>query len=717
LLQKLHLGNQAPVFTLIRALDQHSDGDHLVMEAAMEFASGDDMSAEMSVALLPRRFGGFRTTFYISKLHIEGKVKIAVKFANGWPVIGRIRFCFAHPPYVQMTARPMYKGMMDVTYIPGAAGWLEATLVSALEQSLVEPNMLVVDVEKLAANNVMLPNFVPEQSTVPLTASVDNKQSTSIAIVHIEILSAKQLRAADRNGLSDPFVAISLGPSSRKTTVKKKTLNPTWNEKFQLPISSWDLPNILILRVRDKDIVFHDELGSCTVCVSDYQDGEWHEENLPLEVKLKREIKKVGQLHFRIMVEKSAILEPFEDNQSSVTGSLRGSQELYTSGNNTISTELSPPSTDTFIKRLKNDQASVNNASGDQKQKGKISHSRSSSAGGGYTETQTLVVPDVAQQQQQPRQGEVSEIIDVPIGPRGAFTILHPGKASPRKWPIQKSASMRRGGNSQEKVKYEGPEVVRKSGLLKIFHRRRESTGGGGSQESIPAIEKESDQSFPCSSVEHSRELLPPHPPEHNGTVRLILEPNTVHSIAPDEPPDMNIHPQTLTPILSNQKRDVDQEEDDEDEDEDDETWTPEQTPKSIELTPGQYEVDNSDSQTNGTPAVKSKRHGWLGKMTKIRLKRKPKTHSDINNNNNNKDIQVVNSPEMLYSDEFGDRELNYNNSIFADEDEPPIHEDEKKIINSSQSQRGSSLRSISEKTLAKLGLGPKKPSQMQTST
>jgi hypothetical protein len=227
--------------------------------------------------------------------------------------------------------------IIHVTYIRGVnAGfvdislkWMdwvfllqEATLVSALEQSLVEPNMLVVDVEKLAANNVMLPNFVPERSTVPLTTSVDNKQSTSIAIVHIEIFSAKQLRAADRNGLSDPFVAISLGSSSRKTTVKKKTLNPTWNEKFQLPISSWDLPNILILRVRDKDIVFHDELGSCTVCVSDYQDGEWHEENLALEVKLKREIKKVGQLHFRIMVEKSAILEPFEDNQSSATGSL-----------------------------------------------------------------------------------------------------------------------------------------------------------------------------------------------------------------------------------------------------------------------------------------------------------------------------------------------------------------------------------------------------------
>jgi Ca2+-dependent lipid-binding protein len=61
-----------------------------------------------------------------------------VKFVNGWPVLGRIRFCFAQLPYVQMTARPLSKGGIDVTYIPGAASWLEATIVTALEQSLVE---------------------------------------------------------------------------------------------------------------------------------------------------------------------------------------------------------------------------------------------------------------------------------------------------------------------------------------------------------------------------------------------------------------------------------------------------------------------------------------------------------------------------------------------------------------------------------------------------
>jgi Ca2+-dependent lipid-binding protein len=52
------------------------------------------------------------------------QVKIAVKFVDGWPVIGRIRFCFAHPPYIQMTASPLYKGGIDVTYFPGADRWL-----------------------------------------------------------------------------------------------------------------------------------------------------------------------------------------------------------------------------------------------------------------------------------------------------------------------------------------------------------------------------------------------------------------------------------------------------------------------------------------------------------------------------------------------------------------------------------------------------------------
>lgn len=114
-ISSLHMGSTPPVFNFIRALEQPPEGDHVVSflsqtthgqrrmwigpvasslgldcaagaaaeeptddkcclqayEATMEFHSGDDMNAEISV--LTR--GGTTTTFYISHLHIEGKVR------------------------------------------------------------------------------------------------------------------------------------------------------------------------------------------------------------------------------------------------------------------------------------------------------------------------------------------------------------------------------------------------------------------------------------------------------------------------------------------------------------------------------------------------------------------------------------------------------------------------------------------------------------------
>ncbi|KAH9544345.1 hypothetical protein CY35_13G114600 [Sphagnum magellanicum] len=690
LLQKLHLGNRAPIFTLMRALDQTSDGDHLVVEAAMEFASGDDMSAEMLVAL-HQWFGGFRTTFYISKLHIEGKVKIAVKFVDGWPVIGRIRFCFAHPPYIQMTASPLYKGGIDVTYFPGADRWLEATLAAALEQSLLEPNMLVVNLEMLA-NSAAFLNPRAEQAV----ASTHDNKSPPIAMVHVKVLDAKNLRIADMNGFSDPYVKVSLGlQGSKKTAVKSKNLNPIWNEEFQFPISSWDLPNILVLHVLDKDLLFfHDSLGSCMVHVSNYRDGEWHEENLDLEQHKQK--KKEGQLHFAIMVEE-IITQTFDHNPSvGGVSSQPGTRELYMNGN-AESTQSSPASTSMFMRNLNTDLPPANNNTppGDQKRKGKTSHSRSSSASG--LETQTTMMPP----ESQAREGEVIDIIDVPIGPRGTFTILHPGKLSPRNWPSQNRGHTRRGkGRSKEKVEYEGSEGWRP---IKRYHNRRRSAGA--SQESLPAVEKESEQSV--SSMEHSRELELLCAPERNGTVMFILEPNTtpIQSLASDElPPEMSIHPPTLTPILSNQERADLEDEDDE------KTQTVELTPNGTHFTRPHHDEDDAimNSQ-NETKPPKSKKGGWWEK-TAQRMKHKQKTHLDTTTTT--KKDQVVNSPELIeYSDEFDNGEAaNYSSMQLLEEDEPLIHEDEKKIINSTQSRRGSSLRNISEKTLAKLGLGPKKP-------
>ncbi len=56
-------------------------------------------------------------------------------------------------------------------------------------------------------------------------------------ILSIHILNSKDLAAADSNGLSDPYVKLYMLPdkhTKRQTEVKKKTLNPVYNEIMQV---------------------------------------------------------------------------------------------------------------------------------------------------------------------------------------------------------------------------------------------------------------------------------------------------------------------------------------------------------------------------------------------------------------------------------------------------------------------------------------------------
>ncbi|PWN47221.1 hypothetical protein IE53DRAFT_402784 [Violaceomyces palustris] len=79
-------------------------------------------------------------------------------------------------------------------------------------------------------------------------------QSTLICQLRVQVISARNLTAKDRNGKSDPFVVVSLpgtapspntGEYRRRTPVKQKTLDPVWKESeatfdFEVPIEWLD---------------------------------------------------------------------------------------------------------------------------------------------------------------------------------------------------------------------------------------------------------------------------------------------------------------------------------------------------------------------------------------------------------------------------------------------------------------------------------------------
>ena len=78
--------------------------------------------------------------------------------------------------------------------------------------------------------------------------------------------------AADRNGLSDPYVSVIVGEEKHKTTIKSKTLNPVWNETLQFTLNQTS--KHILVKVKDHDDWSKsDELGDITIAIKDIREA------------------------------------------------------------------------------------------------------------------------------------------------------------------------------------------------------------------------------------------------------------------------------------------------------------------------------------------------------------------------------------------------------------------------------------------------------------
>jgi len=76
--------------------------------------------------------------------------------------------------------------------------------------------------------------------------------------IEMSILNGKELIAMDRGGTSDPYVKVVQGDEElHRTPEKKKTVNPVWNDQFNLYIESPFTP--ITFQVFDRDLVGSDD--------------------------------------------------------------------------------------------------------------------------------------------------------------------------------------------------------------------------------------------------------------------------------------------------------------------------------------------------------------------------------------------------------------------------------------------------------------------------
>lgn len=89
-----------------------------------------------------------------------------------------------------------------------------------------------------------------------------------VGILNVKLVRAIKLLKMDFLGTSDPYVKLKLSGEkrpSKKSSIKKRNLNPEWNEDFKLIVKDPET-QILELHVYDWDKVFFLNLFFFFIC-------------------------------------------------------------------------------------------------------------------------------------------------------------------------------------------------------------------------------------------------------------------------------------------------------------------------------------------------------------------------------------------------------------------------------------------------------------------
>lgn len=124
----------------------------------------------------------------------------------------------------------------------------------------------------------------------------------------MHVIEARNLPAAEAQGLGDPYAKLQLGRQRAKTKVIRKSANPVWDEEFAFRVG--DLKEELLIRITDEDKYFSDDfLGQVKVPLSAVLDADnrslgthWY----PLQPKSKKsKIRDCGEIHLTISLSQS----------------------------------------------------------------------------------------------------------------------------------------------------------------------------------------------------------------------------------------------------------------------------------------------------------------------------------------------------------------------------------------------------------------------------
>ena len=118
----------------------------------------------------------------------------------------------------------------------------------------------------------------PEFTPLGLGASEKAARLTRKGTIKVHVKRAHGLKAADKNGLADPYVEMNIGKKVHKTKVKEKTLEPEWDEflTFRNVTMGLAINKGLDVKLYDKDgfLSAGDAMGSLSASLQPLGDAD-----------------------------------------------------------------------------------------------------------------------------------------------------------------------------------------------------------------------------------------------------------------------------------------------------------------------------------------------------------------------------------------------------------------------------------------------------------
>ncbi|KAJ0243943.1 Synaptotagmin-3 [Hirschfeldia incana] len=250
--EKLSLGSLPPTVHGIKFYETNEK--ELLFEPSIKWAGNPNI-------VLVIKLMSLRIKVQLVDLQIFGIMRVALKpLLPTFPCFGTVVVSLMEKPHVDFGLKVLGGDLMS---IPGLYRYVQETIKRQVSSMYHWPQVLEIPILDASTASVKKP----------------------VGLLHVNIIRARNLLKKDLLGTSDPYVKLSLTGEklpAKKTTIKKRNLNPEWNEHFKLIVKD-PTSQVLQLEVFDWDKVGgHDRLGMQMIPLKKINPGEKKLFNLDL---------------------------------------------------------------------------------------------------------------------------------------------------------------------------------------------------------------------------------------------------------------------------------------------------------------------------------------------------------------------------------------------------------------------------------------------------